>query len=145
MSEKKQNAVVAFIANHWVSWVIELLILGVVAYFTIAETRKTGEQTRQMMESYNQAISTYFDERTQKMDAYFDERAAKIDDAAAELFEASREGATQAMKETYEAAKQKASEISRDDVMEAIRVWRSSNSGPEPEETNTELTQEPAP
>lgn len=45
MNEESGSKIKAFIINHWVSWVIEIAILGVVAYFTIAETRKTAEKT----------------------------------------------------------------------------------------------------
>jgi len=51
------NRVKAFIVNHWVSWVIELSILGVVGMITIAEVRKTNEQTRAMLTSISQFAS----------------------------------------------------------------------------------------
>lgn len=99
MSESPKNKVVEFIVNHWVSWVIELSILGVVAFFTIAETRKTAEQTRAMLEKYDAAISQYAKEKT-----------AAVDDVAA--------GAV-------EAAKEKAKSVNLDDVKGIIKSFKS--------------------
>ena len=53
------NRVLTFIANNWVSWVIELTILGVVGMITIGEVRKTNEQTREMLS----AISAFAADR----------------------------------------------------------------------------------
>ena len=57
-----------FIANHWVSWLIEIAILSTIAFFTIAETRKTAEQTRQMLAKYDAAITRYVTEKSQIVD-----------------------------------------------------------------------------
>ncbi len=67
-SSNTRRTVAEFIANHWVSWMIELLILGIVAYFTISETRKTAEQTREMLAKYDAAISQYAKDKTQILD-----------------------------------------------------------------------------
>ena len=57
-----------FIANNWVSWFIEIFLLGVVAYFTISVTSKTAEQTREMLSRYDAAISQYAKDKTQAVD-----------------------------------------------------------------------------
>ena len=57
-----------FIINHWVSCLIELIILGVVASFTIYETHKTAEQTREMLARYDAAITQFAKDRTQIVD-----------------------------------------------------------------------------
>ena len=49
----------AFIAAHFVSWIIEIAILSVIAVITIGEVRQTNEQTRQMLT----AISEFVGER----------------------------------------------------------------------------------
>ena len=67
--ENKGNPVVTFIVNHWVSWVIEIAILSVVAYITIAETRKTAEQTRDMLARFEASVAKYASEKSQKIDA----------------------------------------------------------------------------
>lgn len=90
MSENARSKTTTFIADRWVSWLIELLVLGVIAFFTIAETRKTAEQTRAMLSKYDAAISEYAAQKTEA-----------IDSAAASIIERT---------------KQKAGSISRDDV-----------------------------
>ncbi len=57
-----------FITNHWVSWIIEIVILSTIAFFAIAETRKTAEQTRQMLAKYDAAITRYATEKSQAVD-----------------------------------------------------------------------------
>ena len=69
MSEENSSKVLSYIANHWVSWLIEITILCIVAYFTISETRKTAEQTRQMLAKYDAAISQYASEKTKALDS----------------------------------------------------------------------------
>lgn len=63
------STVANYIADHWVSWLLELSVLGVMAYFTIAETRKTAEQTRAMLAKYDAAISVYAREKSDAVDA----------------------------------------------------------------------------
>lgn len=46
-----------FIANHAVSWVIEIAILSIIAFVTINETRKTAEQTREMLTTVSQFVA----------------------------------------------------------------------------------------
>jgi hypothetical protein len=45
------------------------MVLGAIAYFTIAETRKTAEQTREMLARYDKVISRYAYEKTQATDS----------------------------------------------------------------------------
>ena len=53
------NKVMAFVSAHFVSWIIEISILSVIAVITIGEVRQTNEQTRQMLT----AISEFVGER----------------------------------------------------------------------------------
>jgi len=69
MNEPSKGGIAAFVADRWVSWLIELAVLGVIAYFTIAETRKTAEQTREMITKYDKAISLYASQKTEAIDA----------------------------------------------------------------------------
>lgn len=57
-----------FIADRCVSWVIELIILGVIAFFTISEVQKTNEQTREMLARYDAAITKYATEKSAVID-----------------------------------------------------------------------------
>jgi hypothetical protein len=101
MSEEPKNKIVEFIVNHWVSWVIEIAILGVIAYFTIAETRKTAEQTRAMLAKYDAAVSQYAKEKSQALD----------------------EAAVGAV----ESAKEKAKSVKIEDVKGLIKSFKSDN------------------
>lgn len=69
---------IKFIAEHWVSWMIELLMLGMVAFFTIAEARETAEQTRAMLSKYDAAISKFAVERTQSLDSGIDSAKSSV-------------------------------------------------------------------
>lgn len=40
-----------YIANHIVSWVIEIVAISIVGVITVSEIRKTNEQTREMLTS----------------------------------------------------------------------------------------------
>lgn len=77
--EDKGNPVVNFIAQHWISWLIEIVIMAVIAYATIAETRKTAEQTRQMLARFEASVAKYASEKSEV-----------IDQAAAESFDAAK-------------------------------------------------------
>lgn len=48
-----------FVANNIASWVIEIVILGIVATVTISEVRKTNEQTREMLEAVSAFAARY--------------------------------------------------------------------------------------
>ena len=93
-----KSTVRQFIADRWVSWLMELVILLVIAYFTISETRKTAEQTRAMLQKYDAAISAYAAQRAEAVDS--------------------------AVTAAYEAARTKAGSISRDDVMHALEALK---------------------
>lgn len=41
----------AYVANHIVSWVIEIVAISIVGMITVSEIRKTNEQTREMLTS----------------------------------------------------------------------------------------------
>ena len=64
-----KSPVAHFVAERWVSWLIELTVLAIVAYFTISETRKTAEQTRMMLAKYDAAISQYAAEKAEAVDS----------------------------------------------------------------------------
>ena len=74
-----------FIASHWVSWVIEIVILSTIAYFTISETRKTAEQTREMLAKYDAAITKYATEKTAAIDDAFAEGKEAVKEKASKL------------------------------------------------------------
>ncbi len=63
------STVTNFVAERWVSWLLELSVLGGVAYFAIAETHKTAEQTRVLLAKYDAAISAYAKDKTEAVDA----------------------------------------------------------------------------
>ena len=58
----------AFVINNIASWVIEIVILGIVATVTISEVRQTNEQTRQMLS----AISEFAGERKEAVGGAID-------------------------------------------------------------------------
>ena len=58
------NKIKQFIADKWVSWVIEISIMSIVAFFIISETRATAEQTRAMLAKYDKAISKFASEKS---------------------------------------------------------------------------------
>ncbi|MEX0289753.1 MAG: hypothetical protein AB3N63_03550 [Puniceicoccaceae bacterium] len=68
MNKEVTKRVVEFVSDRWVSWLIEILILGTIAFFTISETRRTAEQTREMLARYDAAISGYTAQKAQKID-----------------------------------------------------------------------------
>ena len=92
MSKDIVQKVVDFVSDRWISWVIEITILGVIAYFTITETRKTSEQTRDMLARYDAALSQYTAQTAQRIDA-------------------SAESATEALKEKF-------NNLSKEDLLE---------------------------
>jgi hypothetical protein len=93
-----KSTISEFIADRWVSWLMELAVLLIVAYFAISETRKTAEQTREMLKRYDTAISAFAAERTKA-----------VDSAAASA---------------YDAARSKAKSISREDLIEALKALK---------------------
>jgi hypothetical protein len=58
MSDDK-TSVGSFIKNNVVSWVIELVVLSVMASFTISEIRRNGEETRALLQKYDKALSSF--------------------------------------------------------------------------------------
>lgn len=62
------NKVIDYVIAHWVSWVIEIIVIGIVGYFTISEVRKTNELTRTMLIKYDQAVSQYASDKTKVID-----------------------------------------------------------------------------
>ena len=47
-----------FIADHIVSWILEVIMVSVIGFFSIQEIRKTGEETREIIHKYDKAISS---------------------------------------------------------------------------------------
>ena len=92
MSKDIVQKVGDFVSDRWVSWVIEITILGVIAFFTITETRKTAEQTREMLARYDAALSQYTSQTAERIDA-------------------SAESATGALKEKFNS-------LSKEDILE---------------------------
>lgn len=45
------NKVKAYIANHIISWIIEIVAISIVGTIAVSEIRKTNEQTRAMLTS----------------------------------------------------------------------------------------------
>lgn len=90
-----KSTVVKFIADRWVSWVLELTVLSVIAFYTISETRKTAEQTREMLTRYDAAISQFAAEKSGAVD--------------------------EAVSEAYSAAKDKAKSITLNDVKSLLK------------------------
>lgn len=90
-----KSSIAKFIAERWVSWLMELAVLSVVAYFTISETHKTAEQTREMLAKYDAAISQYAAQKTEAVDS--------------------------AVSQAYEAAREKAKSISPDNVRNLLK------------------------
>ena len=72
------SKVLSYLANHAVSWTLELLVLGVVAWYTISETRKTAQQTREMLTKYDAVISAYAKEKSEVVDHAASAAVAKI-------------------------------------------------------------------
>ena len=48
-----------FVANNIASWIIEIVILSLVAFITIGEVRKTNEQTREMLTAISEFAAQY--------------------------------------------------------------------------------------
>lgn len=68
------SKVVDFIVSNWVSWVIEIVILSVVAFVTISEVKKTNEQTREMLT----AIQQFAGERKEAVGEAIDNLAQEV-------------------------------------------------------------------
>lgn len=85
------NTIKTFAADRWVSWVIEIVFLAVIAGFTcreiqktadryleaaeaieasvVDETRKTAEMTRALMAKYGDAVSSFASEQSDGLEA----------------------------------------------------------------------------
>ena len=48
------DKVKAYVANHIVSWIIEIVAISIVGIITVSEIRKTNEQTRAMLTSISE-------------------------------------------------------------------------------------------
>ena len=101
------NSITSFIANHWVSWLIEFTIMGTIAWYTISETRQTAQETRDMLHRFEAAI------------AQFGSNAAEKTNAAAA--------------ESYQAIKDKAGSISAEDLTNMIKALREPTPPPLPD------------
>ena len=76
------NKILEYIADHWVSWLIETAVLSVIAFFTIQEMRETQHlaqaqhdeaaklnyQTRRMLEKYDEAVTLYVSQKSKAVD-----------------------------------------------------------------------------
>ncbi len=66
------NKIAQFIIDHWVSWLIEIVFMAMIAFYTIQitveEARKTGEQTREMIAQWDARISKYASDKTKAID-----------------------------------------------------------------------------
>jgi len=111
MSENARSKTATFIADRWVSWLIELLVLGVIAFFTIAETRKTAEQTRAMLSKYDATISEYAAQKTEAMDS-----------AAAAIIERTKEKAGAMTKEDVKSLIDQMKRAKPEDIVPRKRV-----------------------
>ena len=60
--------ILAYLADHCVTWVIELSILSIIGFVTISETRKTAEQTREMLT----AITAFASDRSEAVSSAID-------------------------------------------------------------------------
>lgn len=78
MPNAGSSKVLSYLANHAVSWTLELLVLGVVAWYSISETRKTAQQTREMLAKYDAVISTYAKEKSEVVDQAASAAVAQI-------------------------------------------------------------------
>lgn len=81
----QENTVAKFIADRWVSWLMEFTVLLVIAYFTISETRKTQEHTREMLSKYDAVISQYASEKSKALDQAMSSGAKSIKQKAESL------------------------------------------------------------
>lgn len=68
-----KGKVIDFIIKNWVSWVIEISILGIIATITIGEVRKTNEQTRQMLTAVSNFAAARQEGVGEAIDAIADE------------------------------------------------------------------------
>lgn len=56
------------IANNWVSWVLEIIVMSVIAFYTISENQKTQERTRLMIDNFEKSISAYASDKSKALD-----------------------------------------------------------------------------
>ena len=99
MSSESTSSMSDFIADRWVSWMLELLVLGLIAYFTISENRKTAEQTREMLARYDAAVSAYAARTTQAVDQTVSDAVASSKEAAKTITKKDVEELLKSMKE----------------------------------------------
>ena len=62
------SKIVDVIANNWVSWMLELIVLSVIAFYTINENKKTQEHTRQMITNFETKITAYASDKAKALD-----------------------------------------------------------------------------
>ncbi len=110
MSDRSESKIRDYILDRWVSWLLELTVLGVVAYFAIAETRKTSEQTRAMLAKYDAAISKFAAEKSEAVD--------------------------EAIGSGFESAKEKAKSIKVEDIKGMINSFKKKENSEENSESN---------
>ena len=97
-----------FIVNHWVSWLIEIIILGVIAGYAIHETRKTAELTREIMRKYDAAVTQFVVEKRQV-----------VGDAVSKSVEVTKESV------------ERAKTVSVENVKNLFEKFRENDKGPE--------------
>lgn len=78
MQNAGSSKVLSYLADHAVSWVLELSVLGVVAWYSISETRQTAQQTREMLAKYDAAISVYAKDKSEVVDQAASAAVAKL-------------------------------------------------------------------
>ncbi len=100
MSSNPDSGISDFVADRWVSWVMELVVLSLIAYFTISENRKTAEQTREMLARYDAAVSAYAARTAEAVDQ-------TVSSAVSSSREAARTVTKEDLKEMLEALKTK--------------------------------------
>ena len=69
------------VLNNWVAWVIEALLLGVVSAYTIYETRKTAEQTRDMLQRFESSVSNFAQKKSSNIDSAVDSTTESLLDS----------------------------------------------------------------
>jgi len=73
--------IMEIIANNWVSWLIELVIMLLVASFMIAEVKEVGDQAVTEVKQISTQIGQVVDKFDKNVSGYAKEKAEKIDEA----------------------------------------------------------------
>ena len=93
-----KNKIIGFIINHWVSWSIEIVAMLAIAFFTISEAKKTGEETRAILLRFEEKIGNYASGKAEAVE--------------------------NAVSSGKEAVKEKFSEIDKEDIKEAAEATK---------------------